>query len=91
MSNLPAKRGKSDDGLNWKAILLVVVAIYAVIFLILNSNEVKISFVFFNARTSLIFLVLLSMGIGAVLALFGPAWWRRRQRQKQGPLPGQGP
>jgi uncharacterized integral membrane protein len=88
VSNLPAKRAKSEDGLNWKAILLVVVAIYAVIFLILNSNEVKISFVFFNARTSLIFLVLLSMGIGAALALFGPAWWRRRQRQKQPQLPG---
>lgn len=88
MSNLPAKQTKPGEGLNWKAILLVVVGIYGVIFLILNSNEVKISFVFFNARTSLIFLVLLSMGIGAVLALFGPAWWRRRQRQKQPQLPG---
>ena len=91
MSNLPAKRTKSDEGSSWKPILLVVVGIYAVIFLILNSNEVKISFVFFNARTSLIFLVLLSMGMGAVLALFGPAWWRRRQRRKQPTLPGETP
>jgi uncharacterized integral membrane protein len=91
VSNLPAKQDKANVGSNWRPILLVIVGIYAVIFLILNSNEVKISFVFFNARTSLIFLVLLSMGIGAVLALFGPAWWRRRQRQKQPNLPGQSP
>lgn len=86
MSNLPEKRPPDDGGSAWKPILLAVVAVYAVVFLLLNSDQVKVSFVFFNARTSLIFLVLLSMAIGFVLGVFGPAWWRRRQRRHQGNL-----
>ncbi|MFN8223632.1 MAG: LapA family protein [Gaiellales bacterium] len=83
MSNLPAKREENDDGISsWKPIALAIIAIYGVVLLIVNSREVKISFVFFNARTSLIFLVLASMAIGAVLGMFGPAWLRRRKRKQ---------
>lgn len=82
MSNLPAKREPTpDEGVPWKGILTVVAAVYAVVFLILNDDDVEISFVLFTARTSLFFLILLSMALGAALALLGPAWWRRRKRQ----------
>jgi uncharacterized integral membrane protein len=86
VSNLPEKRPPEDGGSSWKPILLAVVLVYAVVFLLLNSDQVKISFVFFNARTSLLFLVLLSMAIGFVLGMFGPAWWRRRQRKRRDTL-----
>lgn len=84
MSNLPVKASPSDKSPNWIAIVGALVAVYAIVFLVLNNDQVTIRFFpFFEVRTSLIVLVLLSMGIGAVLALFGPAWWRRRQRGKQ--------
>lgn len=84
MSTLPDKR-PADEGspTPWRMILAAAAVLYAVIFLLLNTDEVKISFVFFTATTSLLFLILLSMGLGAVIALFGPAYWRRRQRLKR--------
>jgi len=83
VSNLPEKRPEPDAGPPWRAILGAVATIYAIIFLLLNTDQVEISFVFFKAETSLLFLILLSMGLGALLAVFGPAYWRRRQRLKR--------
>ena len=85
MSNLPVKAEPSGAGANWKAVVGVIAAIYAAVLLLLNNRQVPIRFVFFTFQTSLIFLILLSMGLGALLALFGPAWWRRRQRARQTP------
>ncbi|MGL6279864.1 MAG: LapA family protein [Gaiella sp.] len=67
----------------WRAILGVLALVYAAIILLLNTGEVEISFLFFSANISLIFLILLSMGLGALIALFGPAYWRRRERLKR--------
>jgi len=87
VSNLPEKRPPdSGGGSSWKAIVGVIVAVYAAVLLLLNNRQVPIRFVFFKFETSLIFLILLSMALGALLAVFGPAWWRRRQRKHQGDL-----
>ena len=86
MSTLPDKRPDGlDDGAPtpWRAILLALATLYAIVFVVLNTDQVAISFVFFKAETSLLVLILLSMGLGAFLALFGPAYWRRRQRLKK--------
>lgn len=81
MSNLPEKRpDTAGSGTPWRAILGAVALVYAVIFLLLNTDQVSISFVFFTAETSLLVLILLSMGLGALIALFAPAYWRRRRR-----------
>lgn len=86
MSNLPERTvsPEQDSGSPpWKAILGAGAVVYAVIILLLNTDEVEISFLFFSARISLVFLILLSMALGAVIALFGPVYWRRRQRIKK--------
>jgi uncharacterized integral membrane protein len=83
VSNLPVKPSPPEKGSNWKPIVGAVTAIYAAVLLLLNNTQVPIRFVFFRVETSLIFLMLLSMGLGALLALFGPAWWRRRQRMRE--------
>jgi hypothetical protein len=62
----------------WKLILWGVVAVYAVLFLLLNSSKQEVSFVFFSVNTRLIWLILLSMALGAVLGQIGPRWWRSR-------------
>lgn len=83
MSTLPEKRPPEPEGPVWKPILLVAAGIYTVVFLILNNDEVQISFVFFKIKTSAIFLVLVSMALGALLALAGPSWLRRRRTKSQ--------
>lgn len=65
----------------WRLIAWAAVAVYAVAFLLLNNERTDVSFVFFTVQTRLIWLILLSMGLGAFLMYFGPRLWRsRRQR-----------
>lgn len=65
----------------WKLIVLVAVGVYAVVFLLVNSETQDVNFVFFNVETRLIWLILLSMALGAVLALVLPGFWQRRRRR----------
>ena len=65
----------------WKLVLWVAIAVYTLVFLLLNDERQDVSFVFFTIRTRLIWLILLSMALGAGLALVGPRWWRSRQRR----------
>ena len=56
------------------------IALYALLFLVLNDKKQSVDFVFFTVNTRLIWLILLSMGLGATLAIIGPRWWRSRKR-----------
>ena len=72
---------RDKDGIpRWKLILWAAVALYAVIFLLANSGKRDVNFVFFTVRTRQIWLILLSMGLGAVLASTLPRWWRGRRK-----------
>ena len=73
----PASKG---GGIPWKIVLWVALAIYAALFLLMNSEKQEVSFVFFSVNTRLIWLILLSMLLGALLATVGERWWRRRGR-----------
>ena len=64
----------------WKLVLWAAIAIYAVAFLLLNSSKQEVSFVFFSVNTRLIWLILLSMGLGAALGSILPRWWRSRNK-----------
>lgn len=64
----------------WKLVLWGAIALYALLFLLLNDERQDVSFVFFTVRTRLIWLILLSMALGAALAVVGPRWWRSRRR-----------
>ncbi len=83
MSSLPEKRPDDPAPIPWRAIVIAALVVYAVVFLLLNTDQVSVSFVFFTAKTSLLFLILLSMGLGAAIAVFGPAFWRRRERLRR--------
>ena len=72
---------KRDGGIPWKLVLLAAAALYAVVFLLLNDEKQDVSFVFFTVRTRLIWLILLSMALGAALATLVPRWWRSRNRR----------
>ena len=83
MANEPQAQGASSSGggiPRWKLVLWAVVAVYAVAFLLLNSSKQEVSFVFFSVNTRLIWLILLSMALGAALGRIGPRWWRGRKQ-----------
>lgn len=75
----PGDPPSKDRGIPWKIVLWVALALYAVVFLLMNSEKQDVSFVFFSVKTRLIWLILLSMGLGALLARLVPEWWRRRR------------
>jgi len=64
----------------WKLLALAALAVYAVVFLLANSETQSVNFVFFTVRTRLIWLILLSMALGAALAFVLPGIWQRRRR-----------
>lgn len=56
---------------------VAVVSLIVLLFVILNTEVVDVSFVFFSARVSLIWVILLSMAIGWI---GGPILWRTARR-----------
>ena len=61
--------------------LWVVVALYALLLLLLNNRQVPVRFLFFTVNTNLVWLILLSMALGAALAVIVPRWRRSRKPQ----------
>lgn len=71
----------SEGGTPWRLVLFAALAIYAVLIVVLNRDQVKVSFVFFSTRISLLVLILLCVGIGFVAGfLFDQLQVRRVRR-----------
>jgi len=68
-------------GISWKVIILVALGIYALLLIILNAKTVSLDFVFFSHKTRVIFLVLLSMALGALIMWLVPR--KRRSRTEK--------
>ncbi len=75
--------GSSSRPIPWRLVLWGAVALYTIIFLLANSSKQQVSFVFFSVETRLIWLILLSMALGALLGRIGPRWWRGREKKDQ--------
>ena len=58
-----------------------LVALYAILFIVLNTHRAKVSFVFASARISVIWVILLSLAVGFVLGALGSRLYRRRKRR----------
>ena len=72
----PAKRD-----IPWMRILFAALALYAVLLVILNANQVEISFVFFTAKISKLVLILLCLGIGFAAGFLFDRMRERRKRR----------
>ena len=65
----------------WKLIAFAIVAVYAILIVLFNRDQVEVSFVFFSTDISLLVLILLCVGIGfAAGYLFDQLRERRRRR-----------
>ena len=63
----------------WSLIAFAVLAIYAIVIVILNREEVEIDFVFFSGRISKLVLILLCLGIGFAAGFLFDHWRERRR------------
>jgi uncharacterized integral membrane protein len=62
-----------------RLIALVLLAAYAIAFVLENRVKVHVHFVFFTASVSLIWLILLSIGLGIVAGMLLSQLYRRRR------------
>ena len=76
-STRPARQRPTRDRPPWRLIAIAVLALYALLIVILNREEVDISFVFLSTRISKLVLVVLCLGIGFVLGYLFDGWRRR--------------
>jgi uncharacterized integral membrane protein len=65
-----------------RLILLVLLAAYAVAFVLENRKSVPLHFVFATANVSLVWLVLLGLAVGFVLGILLSQLERRRRRRR---------
>lgn len=63
-----------------RLVILIVVIAYAVAFVLENRKDVRVHFVFIKTTVSLIWLILLSLVLGALAARLLPLYRRRRRR-----------
>jgi uncharacterized integral membrane protein len=86
--SLPARKpaGQGRD-IPWRLVGLGAVALYAILFAALNSDEVQVHFVFFSTSTSLIVVMLIGILVGAAGGYFFREIRAHRQRKRTTPSP----
>ncbi len=67
MSDQP--RSRERRAVPWRLFAEILVGILAVIFVVQNSDSTTVAFLFVEARVHLWLVILISMALGAVLAL----------------------
>ena len=68
----------------WRLVALAVILVYGILFVILNSKEVSVSFVFFTPKVSLIVALVLALLIGFLAGyLFDTVRDRKRHERAQ--------
>jgi uncharacterized integral membrane protein len=68
----------------WSRLIVVgVAAVYALLFVVLNTRKVRIDFVFVSTRASLIWVILLCLGVGVVLGVLLSQLHRHRMRKRE--------
>jgi hypothetical protein len=63
----------------WALIAFAVLAGYALLIVLFNREEVRISFVFFSAQISKLVLILLCLGLGFAGGFLFDRWRERRR------------
>ena len=67
----------------WAQLVVIgIVGLYALLFVVLNTNHVKVSFVVVSTRAALIWVILLSLFGGIVLGVLASQLHRHRQRRR---------
>jgi uncharacterized integral membrane protein len=85
----PRFRRRLDEGRQtfqpalWARLIVIgLVGVYALLFVVLNTRHVRVSFVFVSTKVSLIWVILLSLGVGLVLGVLLSQLHRHRSSRK---------
>jgi uncharacterized integral membrane protein len=84
----PAEPGTSEPDETWqpklylRIVVLILLAAYAIAFVLENRKSVPLHFVFATASVSLVWLVLLSLAVGFVVGILLSQLERRRRRRR---------
>ena len=88
-SSAPAARSRTRTSrrpcsrwLYLKIGLLLIVIVYAIAFVVENTDQIKIDFVFWTANVPLIWMILLLLAIGLVGGMLLSQLYRHRRRAK---------
>jgi uncharacterized integral membrane protein len=71
-----------QPGLWSRLLAIAAIGVYVLLFVVLNTRTVKVSFVFANPKVSLIWVILLSLVVGVALGVLLSQLHRRRQRSR---------
>lgn len=66
-----------------KLVLVGIVALFAVLFIGMNTHDTKVDFVFGSTKISVIWVILLSLALGFALGALLPQLRRRRRGKKR--------
>ena len=78
IEGIPRKEGRG-----WRFYVLVAAAILLLIFVIQNSQEVEVKFLFTSTNTPLIFALLIAGALGALIGWAWPHVRRGRRRERE--------
>ncbi|HSI97945.1 MAG TPA: LapA family protein [Gaiellaceae bacterium] len=79
MEGKPPSQPQVRRDIPWSLIGIAGLAFYALLIVLLNREEVAISFVFFSTRISKLVLILLCLGIGFAGGFLFDRWRERRR------------
>jgi uncharacterized integral membrane protein len=68
---------REEKGRPWTLIIIGVIALYALIVALKNSERVKVDFLFFSTNTRLLFLIILCLVLGFVSGFLFDRWRAR--------------
>jgi uncharacterized integral membrane protein len=77
-----AKSAGRGAGSTAKLALVGLVALFAVLFIAMNTQDTKVDFVFGSTKISVIWVILLSVALGVALGALLPQLRRRRRGKK---------
>ena len=78
---LEESRRTFQPGLWLRLLGIGVVAVYLLLFVVLNTRTVEVSFVFGSTHVSLIWVILLNLAAGLFIGVLASQLYRRRSRR----------
>lgn len=78
----PLPGAKAKERRSWRTYAAGVVAVVVLVFVIQNSQEVEVDFIFATTSTPLFFVILIAAALGALIGWLFPHVRRDRRRER---------